>query len=210
MNSNTTLSIRPLAKDSRVGCLVSLTLGEILVHVEHDGNPFVVATPHGKALIAGTTFNIKATNNTTTLAVARGSVQFGTDITFVEVLSGRLSKIIGQSAPTTPVLCDAAKLTAWATRHKTERILAQIAQPESYSDASELPQSSSGEPIVSDQETDGVITAAELLEQAHKHDAAYALGAGVNRPKALSLYQSALAAGPDQKQRLHVLYRMAQ
>jgi len=210
LNSNTTLSIRPLAEDSRVGCLVSLTLGEIFVHVEHDGNPFAVATSHGKAVITGTAFNIKATNNTTTLAVTRGSVQFGTDITFVEVLSGQLSKVIGQSAPTTPVLCDAAKLTAWATGHKAERILAQIAQSKSYSDRSELPQSSSGEPIVSDQEADGVKTAAELIEQAHKHDAAYTLGASVNRPKALSLYQSALTAEPDQKRRLHVLYRMAQ
>ena len=51
---------------------------------------------------------------------------------------------------------------------------------------------------------------AELIEQAHKHDNMYTLGPEVGQQEALSLYQSALAAEPDRKQRLHILYRMAQ
>ncbi|NIP52252.1 MAG: hypothetical protein GWN76_02295, partial [candidate division Zixibacteria bacterium] len=38
----------------------------------------------------------------------------------------------------------------------------------------------------------------------------YTLGPEASQKKALSLYQSALAADPDKKQRLHILYRMAQ
>ncbi|MHC4691572.1 MAG: tetratricopeptide repeat protein [Planctomycetota bacterium] len=51
---------------------------------------------------------------------------------------------------------------------------------------------------------------AELIRQAHKHDNMYTLGPQASQQKALSLYQSALAAEPDMKQRLHILYRMAQ
>jgi len=53
-------------------------------------------------------------------------------------------------------------------------------------------------------------TAAELIEQAHKHDNMYTLGPEAGQQKALSLYESALASEPDDKQRLHILYRMAQ
>ncbi len=51
---------------------------------------------------------------------------------------------------------------------------------------------------------------AELIAQAHKHDNMYTLGPETGQQEALSLYQSALAAEPDKKQRLHILYRMAQ
>lgn len=53
-------------------------------------------------------------------------------------------------------------------------------------------------------------TAAELITQAHKHDNMYTLGPDANQQKALSFYLSALAAEPDKKQHLHILYRMAQ
>jgi tetratricopeptide (TPR) repeat protein len=52
--------------------------------------------------------------------------------------------------------------------------------------------------------------AAELIRQAHEHDNMYTLGPEASQQKALSLYQSALAAEPDRKQRLHILHRMAQ
>ena len=55
-----------------------------------------------------------------------------------------------------------------------------------------------------------VKTASDLIVQAHKHDNMYTLGPQANQQKALSFYQSALAAEPDDKQRLHILYRMAQ
>ena len=48
MNVGTSLSIEPLLTNSRLGCLVKLTHGEIYTHVEHDGNPFVVETNSGK------------------------------------------------------------------------------------------------------------------------------------------------------------------
>jgi tetratricopeptide (TPR) repeat protein len=51
---------------------------------------------------------------------------------------------------------------------------------------------------------------ADLIAQAHKHDNMYTLGPEASQQEALSLYRSALAAEPDKKQRLHILYRMAQ
>ena len=51
---------------------------------------------------------------------------------------------------------------------------------------------------------------ADFIEQAHKHDNMYTLGPEASQQKALGLYESALSAGPDKKQRLHILYRMAQ
>lgn len=51
---------------------------------------------------------------------------------------------------------------------------------------------------------------AEFIAQAHKHDNMYTLGPEAGQQEALSLYQSALSAEPDRKQRLHILYRMAQ
>ena len=51
---------------------------------------------------------------------------------------------------------------------------------------------------------------AELIRQAHKHDNMYTPDREASQQKALSFYQSALAAEPDKKQRLHILYRMAQ
>lgn len=57
---------------------------------------------------------------------------------------------------------------------------------------------------------DAVNTADEFIRQAHGHDNMYTLGAEASQEKALSFYESALAAGADEKQRLHILYRMAQ
>ena len=51
---------------------------------------------------------------------------------------------------------------------------------------------------------------AELIEQAHECDNMYTLGPERSQQKALDLYQAALEAGADEKQRLHILYRMAQ
>jgi len=53
-------------------------------------------------------------------------------------------------------------------------------------------------------------TAADLIRQAHEYDNMYNLGPETSQQKALSLYQSALAASPTEKQRLHIIYRMAQ
>ncbi len=53
-------------------------------------------------------------------------------------------------------------------------------------------------------------TASEFIAQAHNHDNMYILGPEASQQKAISLYNSALTTEPDEKQRLHILYRMAQ
>ena len=53
-------------------------------------------------------------------------------------------------------------------------------------------------------------TVAGLIDRAHKHDNMYTLGPSASQQKALRFYESALAVEPDEKQRLHILYRMAQ
>ncbi len=135
LNSDTALSIEPLLDNERVGCMVKLASGEIFTHVEHDGNPFAVSTIHGKAIITGTTFDVKATDITTTLVVAEGTVQFGSEGGFVEVTAGHTSEIAGQSAPTKPASCNTTKLTAWAAGHELKTALAKIG---SFSDAYDL------------------------------------------------------------------------
>ena len=135
LNSDTTVSLEPLAQNNRVGCLVKLASGRIYAHVEHDGNPFVVATAHGRAVITGTTFDVKATDAGTTLVVAEGSVKLESEKGVVEVTAGHISKIIAQSAPTRPVSCNTTELTAWATGQRFKPELAHI---EPYSDDYDL------------------------------------------------------------------------
>ncbi|MHC4155339.1 MAG: hypothetical protein ACYST6_10525 [Planctomycetota bacterium] len=53
-------------------------------------------------------------------------------------------------------------------------------------------------------------TASELIEHAHKYDNMYVSSSDASQQKALESYQAALRAGPDDEQRLHILYRMAQ
>lgn len=53
-------------------------------------------------------------------------------------------------------------------------------------------------------------TVAELIEEAHKYDNMWATSQDANQQSALQFYNAALGAGPDEDQRLHILYRMAQ
>ena len=135
MNTNTVLAVEPLVERSNIGCLIKLDSGQIYTHVEHDDNPFVVDTAHGKAVITGTTFDIKATDTGTTLVVSEGTVQFKSDKGVVNVAAGRTSKIIGQSAPSIPLSCNIAELTAWATGYKAKP---ELAEDKSRSDIVEL------------------------------------------------------------------------
>ena len=115
MNGRTRLSIVALAQAGQSGCLVNLTFGEVHVHVAHDGLPFAVQTPHGKAVITGTTFDIKTTDAGTTLVVAEGSVRFESEGGAVQVAAGHKSTIVAKSqSPSEPVACDVVALTAWA------------------------------------------------------------------------------------------------
>ena len=135
INTNTSLSIEPLVKNGNIGCLIELVSGQIYTNVQHDGNPFVVDTAYGEAVITGTTFDIKATDTGTTLVVREGTVQFKSENGVVKVAAGQTSEIVGESAPSRPVLCDAAELTAWATGYKAKP---ELAEDESRSDIVEF------------------------------------------------------------------------
>jgi ferric-dicitrate binding protein FerR (iron transport regulator) len=126
LNGETSVSIEPLSENNRPGCIVKLASGQIYANVEHDGWPFVVATAHGRAVITGTTFDVKSTQSGTTLVVAEGSVRFESEKGAVEVDRGQISEILANSTPTKPRSCDAAKLTAWATGHDLKKALAKI------------------------------------------------------------------------------------
>lgn len=125
MNINTTLAVEPLVENNHIGCLVKLAWGQIYTHVQHDGNPFIVDTANGKAVIIGTTFDVKAINDGTTLVVSEGTVLFESEGGTVKVAAGQKSKIIGQSAPSIPLSCNTAEVTAWATGYKPGPALAQ-------------------------------------------------------------------------------------
>ena len=136
MNTNTILAVESLRENNNTGCFVKLASGRIYTHVEHDGNPFVVDTVHGKAVITGTTFDVKITDNSTTLIVSEGTVQFESEKGVVKVATGQTSEIVGQSAPSIPLSCNTAELTAWATSYKAKPVLAQA---EPNTDPWELP-----------------------------------------------------------------------
>jgi len=136
MNTNTILAVGSLGEKSNIGCLVKLDTGRIYAHVEHEDDPFIVDTVHGKAVITGTTFDVKVTGNSTTLVVSEGTVQFESEKGFVKVAAGQTSEIVGQSAPSIPLSCNTAELTAWATSDKAKPALAQVesnAYPEELS-----------------------------------------------------------------------------
>jgi len=114
MNTNTILAIEPLIENNNIGCLVKLTSGQIYTHVQHDGNPFTVDTANGKAVITGTTFDVKATDDSTTLVVSEGTVRFKSEKGTVKVTAGQTSEIVDQSAPSIPLSCNAIELIAWA------------------------------------------------------------------------------------------------
>ncbi len=115
MNAGTRLSIESLQDRGRAGCRVNLARGEIYVQVEHDGRPFLVQTAHGRAVITGTTFDVKVTEAYTTLIVVEGSVRFESQGGTVQVLAGQQSMIAGAwASPSTSTACDGMALTAWA------------------------------------------------------------------------------------------------
>jgi len=145
MNTYTILAIEPLVKNSNIGCLVKLDSGQIYANVEHDGNLFAVDTACGKAVITGTTFDVKVTDDSTTLIVSEGTVQFKSQDGIVNVTAGQTSEITSQSAPSIPLSCNTAELTAWATGYKS---IPALAQAESNTDLSELPLFFGKEPIV--------------------------------------------------------------
>ena len=139
MNTNTSLSIEPLIENSRLGCLVKLTSGEIYTHVKHDSKPFVVSTAHGKAIITGTTFDIKAVATSTMLMVVEGAVQFESEKGAVEVVTGQMSEIVGQAAPSKPTTCIVTGLTAWATDLESKDAVTCVETGTEIFDITDLP-----------------------------------------------------------------------
>ena len=135
INRDTILSIDPLVKDEKLGCLIHLRSGQILAEVEHDGNPFEVLAPHGEAVITGTVFDVKVTEQETTLIVADGSVRFESSEGRVDVGAGFQSTSQAHSRPSSPTRCDAKSLLAWANGTET---LAPIEKPLLDSDYAQL------------------------------------------------------------------------
>lgn len=138
LNENTSVSICPLASESNIGCVVNLTSGRIYTHVEHDGNPFVIETNNGQAIITGTTFDIEANKSNMKLIVTEGSVNFKSPQGSVNVSSGHFSEISSKSMPTQPGLCDAKHLTAWATGYELKSALEKIESITDSVDISDL------------------------------------------------------------------------
>lgn len=125
MNINTVLAVEPLVEQNNIGCLVKLHTGRIFAHAQHDGNPFIVDTIHGKAVITGTTFDIEVKEDNTTLVVSEGTVKFESENGVVEISAGQKAEIVRQSAPTSPTSCNASELMAWVTGYIPGSILAQ-------------------------------------------------------------------------------------
>ena len=126
MNANTTLAINSFNDNKRIGCMVNMASGRIYAHVEDDCGPFIVSTAHGRAVITGTTFDVMAANTGTTLVVVEGSIKFESKRGSARVTTGQISQIMPNSAPTSPVSCKTAELTAWATAYELEPVLAKI------------------------------------------------------------------------------------
>ncbi len=135
MNADTTLSIDPFTTNGSLGCIVELVSGQIFSHVERNGNPFIVETSHGRAVITGTTFDIKVTDDATTLVVSEGSVQFESQRGVVTVGAGQISEIVRQSAPAEPRACNTDKMTAWAI---SNQVKPSLTRPRLRADISEL------------------------------------------------------------------------
>jgi len=131
MNTGTRLSIEPFMDNGSSGCMVNLARGEVYAHVVHDGLPFVVQSAHGRAVITGTTFDVKVTEAGTTLAVVEGSVRFESIGGTVQVLAGQQATIAGTLAPpTTPTPCPGVALTTWARSADPGGQIAQELRPE--------------------------------------------------------------------------------
>jgi len=138
MNENTSLTIESLVSNENIGCILTLASGRIYTHVEHDGNPFVVETTNGQAIITGTTFDIEANESKMKLIVTEGTVNFKSPQGSVNVSSGHFSEISSKSMPTQPGLCDAKHLTAWATGYELKSALEKIESITDSVDISDL------------------------------------------------------------------------
>lgn len=126
MNANTILSISPSNQNKPIGCMINMVSGQIYAHVTHDFSQFIVSTAHGRAVITGTTFDLTATNAGTTLVVVEGSIKFESKRGSAQLTTGQISRIMPNSAPTSPVSCKTVEMTAWATAYELESVLAKI------------------------------------------------------------------------------------
>jgi len=138
LNSNTFLSVNELTERGQSGCLLSLNFGEIFVQVEHNDKAFVVETAHGRAMITGTTFDVKVTTDIASLVVTEGSIRFESSKGNVEVLAGQLSELAINSAPSQSVPCKIPELLAWTTGHEIKTELCKIQSDDDSYDLSEL------------------------------------------------------------------------
>jgi hypothetical protein len=100
-----------------------LDKGEIFTQVEHDGKPFIVETRHARAIITGTTFNVKANSEKMELAVVEGSVRFESVKGVVSVQRGYQSSVALGNRPSEPAHCDVVQVAAWATQQGLNEVV---------------------------------------------------------------------------------------
>ena len=139
INRDAILSIDRLAKDEKVGCSIPLRWGELLAEVNHDGNPFEVLAPHGKAVIKGTILDVSATRQETTLIAIEGSVRFESSEGRVDVGAGFQSTLQAHSRPSSPTRCDAQSLLAWATGTESNPVIQASPVDSEYAQFFETP-----------------------------------------------------------------------
>ncbi len=90
-------------------------LGEAFFQVQVGNEKFVVESNATRVTVLGTEFNVRARGENVTVAVAHGKVSFMNHNTPGEVLltKGRMSRVQGQSPPTSPAEIDLDRFLAW-------------------------------------------------------------------------------------------------
>jgi len=93
---------------------IRLVRGEMWGRVAGGNRVFTVQTRNGDITVTGTEFNIRATHNVTTVAVARGKVLFETAAGFTEVTAGQTSSAEAGLAPRQVQGVPAVEVGTWA------------------------------------------------------------------------------------------------
>ena len=88
--------------------------GQVALEVAADGRPFVAETFNAEVEVLGTVFDVLAWPGTeTAVALVEGSVRLRSAGGEVVLEPGRVSRVVGEGAPTPPVPVDLEAVTAW-------------------------------------------------------------------------------------------------
>jgi ferric-dicitrate binding protein FerR (iron transport regulator) len=116
INTDTSVTFEAATIGGQIRYDLQLARGELYVEVI-PGHPVTVKTPNAHLIITGTKFDVRYDNHQTDLTLVKGSVRFNpldSAERFVDVTTGHVSTVTGQSAPTPPREIDALAATAWA------------------------------------------------------------------------------------------------